>query len=161
MGSALGEGGRFNLRVVEGGRSGRDSDDERRRLVMVVDDEEISRELLATVVKQLDYPFIQVHEFAEPAAALSFARDHAVDLGLIDLHLGRDSMDGLELVVRIRRGTANGADFSAILITADTEPMVIYEATRHGVAAVMEKAVNLYELALRCCALLRIPPPKD
>jgi len=160
MGTGLGEGGRFNLRVVQGGRTVQGPVGEQRRDVMIVDDEEISRELLASVIKRLDCPFVKVHEFADPGAALSFAQDHPVDLGLIDLHLGSDQMDGLQLVDRIRGETPYGGGFSAILITADTEPMVVYEATRHGVEAVMEKAVNLYELALRCCALLRLPPPE-
>ena len=159
--SNLGEGGRFNLRVVQGGRDDRRDVGQRRRVVIVVDDEETSRELLGSVVKRLGCPRLEVHGFAAPADALSFARERRIDLGLIDLHLGVGQMDGLELVNRIRRETPSGEGFSAILITADTEPMVVYEATRRNVAVVMEKAVDLYRLALRCCALLGIPPPEE
>jgi CheY-like chemotaxis protein len=157
----LREGGRFHLRVVQGGLSGRGAGPGERRQVIVVDDEETSRELFTLVLKQLDCPLLDVRQFAEPVAALSYAREHDVDLGLIDFHLGRDQMDGLQLVDRIRSETPGGPGFSAILITADTEPTIVDEATRHNVAAVMGKAVDLYELAQRCCALLRLPPPPN
>ena len=158
---SLKEGDRVNLRVIQGGRSGRPRRLDERRIAIVVDDEELSRELLGSVLKRINSPLVEIHEFADPGSALSFAHGREVDLALIDLHLGAGQMNGLELVDRIRAETPAGDRFSAILITADTEPMIVYEAMLHHVAVVMEKAVNLYRLALHCCALLRIPPPRE
>ncbi len=158
------ERARFDLRVLAGGRTGSaapadDERDARIRHVLVVDDDPLSRGLYETVLCRLVGDALQVHAFADPAQALAFARPHRIELAVVDLHLGAGQMTGLALIERLRTESPAGDRLSAILVTADTEPMVIYEATRQGVPLVLEKAVDLHRFMLRCAALLDIDLP--
>ncbi len=125
----------------------------------MVDDDPLSRDLFETVLRRLDPDTIKVHAFDDPQLALAFATSHRVELAVVDLHLGPGRMNGLALIERLRALSSLGERLSVILVTADTEPMVIYEATRLGVPLVLEKAVDLHKFLLRCCALLDIDPP--
>jgi CheY-like chemotaxis protein len=156
---------RFHLRVLTGGRTepaapGEDGRAEGARHVLVVDDDSLSRGLYETVLRRLvgDGDALQVHAFGDPEQALAFARLHPVELAVVDLHLGTVKMPGLALLERLRSESPAGDRLSAILVTADTEPMVVYEATRQGVSLVLEKAVDLHRFMLRCAALLDIAP---
>ncbi len=64
--------------------------------MLVVDDEDGLRTALRMVFKNQ----FHVHAFDNGEAALDFVRDHAVDVAILDLHIGRES--GLELLARIR-----------------------------------------------------------
>ena len=152
---------RPELRVLPGGaRAGWSIAASSRRDVIVVDDDPVSLQLFESLLARLDPKAIAVHCFADPRLALSFAIHHPVALALVDMHFGQGAMTGLDLIERMRRGAPNGEQMAVILVTADPEPMVVYEATRRAVPVVLQKAVNLHRLLLRCCALLEISPPE-
>jgi CheY-like chemotaxis protein len=132
---------------------------DRTRHVAVIDDDPLGCQLVATVIGRLDPKRVVVHGFGGPDEALEAARHQRFDLVISDLHLGARQISGLTLIAQMRSQGIDGSALQAILVTADLEPRVTFEAARQQVPIVLEKSLDLHRLALRCCALLDLRPP--
>lgn len=67
--------------------------------VLVVEDSDFTRMLMESTVRGLDYP---VHAVTTPNEAMRAAREHPIDVALVDLDLG-DGPTGADLALGLRR----------------------------------------------------------
>jgi two-component system, response regulator RpfG len=71
-----------------------------RSTVLIIDDQSTGRVILEEIVRGVD-PNVQVQTFADPLAAIEWARTHPVDLILTDYKMPQ--LDGVETIRRIRQ----------------------------------------------------------
>ena len=81
--------------------------------ILIVEDDAAVRELIAQVLGTAGYS-VQVVELA--ASALDVLRSRRVDLIILDLGMPRGTMDGMELLARIRE-TEEWSDLPVIILS--------------------------------------------
>jgi two-component system response regulator RpfG len=120
--------------------------------VLIVDDQPSARDLLRHLVEGLS-PDLQVQDFGDPLAALSWSERCDPDLLLLDYRM--PEMDGLEFARRFRRPPAH-RDVPIILISVVGDEPVRQAALEAGVIDFMSKPIRARELRARCRNLLTL-----
>ena len=108
--------------------------------ICLVDDERIIRMTVADELRDQGY---KVHEFSEPAAALSMLREIAFDVVITDMQM--PGMDGLEFIKKAKT-MRPGLDF--IVMTGYGSIQNVVEAMRLGVFNYLTKPFEMDELFL-------------
>lgn len=120
--------------------------------VMIVDDQPTARKILEEIVGSLGTE-VDVHCFADPREALTWASSHSPDLVLTDYRMPK--MDGAELTARLRLVPCC-ADIPVIVVTGLEERAVRYRALGAGATDFLTKPVDYYECRARCRNLLAL-----
>jgi two-component system response regulator RpfG len=121
-----------------------------RSTVLVIDDQSTGRVILEEIVRGVD-PSIQVQTFADPLAAIEWAKTHPVDLVLTDYKMPQ--LDGVETIRRIR-GIYSCMDVPIVVVTVLEDREVRYKALEAGATDFLTKPVDQYECRARCRNLL-------
>ena len=108
---------------------------------MLCDDHAMVREALTEALEH-EEEIEMVGAVSTIDDAISLAGSEAIDVAVVDLHLGRDS--GLRLVDALREVSP---DTRAIILTAFGSPDLVYEAGRLGVFDVIDKELGVADVA--------------
>ena len=109
-------------------------------LILVVEDDAPIRNLITTTLKTQDYKYIAA---ATASEALQQATIHAPDVMLLDL--GLPDLDGIEVIRRIRSGSA----MPIIVLSARSEDRDKIEALDSGADDYLTKPFSVEELLAR------------
>jgi len=121
-----------------------------RSTVLVIDDQSTGRVILEEIIRGVD-PSIQVQTFADPLAAIEWAKTHPVDLVLTDYKMPQ--LDGVETIRRIR-GIYSCMDVPIVVVTILEDREIRYKALEAGATDFLTKPVDQYECRARCRNLL-------
>lgn len=115
--------------------------------IMVVEDDNNTRRLMATVLRQNGYEPVCARDGVE---ALEMMDSHHVDLIVLDIMMPR--MDGYEFTRTLRE---NGSEIPILMVTAREAPQDKHKGFLIGTDDYMVKPVDEEEMLLRIAALLR------
>ena len=80
--------------------------------ILIVDDEELSLEMMETIVRELK-PKSDVHVFSDPRDAYAWAENEIIDVAFLDIEMG--VMSGVELGKKLK---AKNPKINIIFVTA-------------------------------------------
>lgn len=121
-----------------------------RHTVLIIDDQSTGRVILEEIVRGIDAG-IQVQTFADPLAAIEWAKTHPVDLILTDYKMPQ--LDGVETIRRIRQ-IFSCVDVPIVVVTILEDKEIRYKALEAGATDFLTKPVDQYECRARCRNLL-------
>lgn len=113
--------------------------------VAVIDDTEINLTLMKHLVKKLDG--CEAFCFTDSAQGLQWCLDNAPDLIIVDYMM--PAPDGLEFIRRFREGTRGGIGIPVLMITANDQKEVRYQALEAGANDFLTKPVDTLEFHAR------------
>src|SRR5580698_3431518 len=119
-------------------------------MILVADDNEMNRLLLADILIAEGYDVIEAED---GDAALRAARDHAVDLAVLDVMM--PGKTGFE-VCRTLKSDAGSVYIPVVLVTGLTSVDERIQGIRAGAEDFLSKPVNKQELLARTRSLLRL-----
>jgi CheY-like chemotaxis protein len=117
--------------------------------VLVVDDQRTMRAILRDLLHQCGIGSVTGATDGEDALhqlELLTTKDEAPDVILCDLHM--EKMDGMELVAHLRRGRDASTDkrIPIILLTGESDEMMLEVVQQVGVSEILKKPVSAEEL---------------
>lgn len=118
--------------------------------VLIVDDQSISRMILEELVRSIG-PDIETLSFADPVAALEWAKYHSIDLVITDYKM--PNMDGAEFTQWLRQ-IPSCSDVPVVIITCVDGKAVRYRALESGATDFLTKPIDHNECRARCRNLL-------
>ncbi len=102
--------------------------------ILIAEDNQISRELMASVLKTQGYGIVPASDGHEAIRAID---DCAVDLALVDLNM--EPKGGFEFIKHL---VVNGITLPVVIITADDSSDILVRASELGVTRVLQKPVE-------------------
>ncbi len=102
--------------------------------VLIAEDNEISRELMTSILRTQGYNIIQA---VDGSAAIKAVQKHSVDLAFVDLNM--EPKGGFEFA---RYLLTNGISLPVVLVTADDSSDILMRANGTGITRVMQKPVE-------------------
>jgi diguanylate cyclase (GGDEF)-like protein len=123
---------------------------ERPAVVLVADDDVVTRDLLAGVLRGAGY---EVETAADGQSAVERVTKGGIDLALLDAAMPR--LSGLE-ACRVLKGMTEGTFFPIILATVKTDPASRVEGLKVGADDYVCKPIEEAELIARVAGALRI-----
>ncbi len=102
--------------------------------ILIAEDNQISRELMASVLKTQGF---NVTPAGDGNEAIELLKDHHVDLALVDLNM--EPKGGFDFVKYL---VANAIDLPVVIITADDSSDILTRASELGVTRVLQKPVE-------------------
>lgn len=120
--------------------------------VLILDDQSISRLILEELMRSIDEN-LQVETFAEPIAALDWAKNNPIDLVITDFKM--PNMDGVEFTHWLRQ-IPSSVDVPVVIITCVDDKSVRYKALEAGATDFLSKPIDHYECRARCRNLLQL-----
>lgn len=119
--------------------------------ILIVDDTEINLILFAALVKKIEQ--CEAHTFANPHEGLQWAREHPVDLVIVDYMM--PDLDGLEFIALFRK--MDGCEETPVLmITANDQKEIRYRALDTGANDFLTKPVDKVEFLARTKNMLHL-----
>ncbi len=109
--------------------------------VVIIDDTEINLTLMKHLVKKLDG--CEAHCFSDSAQGLQWCLANSPDLIIVDYVM--PAPDGLEFIRRFRAATQGGIDIPVLMITANDQKEVRYQALEAGANDFLTKPVDTVE----------------
>ena len=119
--------------------------------IAIVDDSEINLTLLSALVKKLDACEPQL--FSESLNGLAWCSENAPDLVIVDYMM--PGLDGLQFISRLR-GVPGREDVPILMITANDDKDVRYEALEKGATDFLTKPVDRIEFSARVRNMLNL-----
>jgi putative two-component system response regulator len=119
--------------------------------VLVIDDSQINVTLLCRLLEKIES--CSSVSFLEPEAALAWCRDHVPDLVLVDYMM--PTMNGIQFIQGFRR-YQHCRDIPALMITANDEVALRYEALEAGANDFLIKPVDKIEFLARTKNMLAL-----
>ncbi len=113
-------------------------------LVLAVDDNAVNLALLERLLAKI--PEVEVVALEDPQLALAWCEEHRPDLVLLDYMMPQ--LDGLTFLQRLL-AMPEHHDVAVIMITADTERQVRYQALELGARDFLNKPIDRIELTMR------------
>jgi DNA-binding response OmpR family regulator len=123
--------------------------------VLIADDDQVFRQVVA---KFLSDRGIKVSIASDGMQASMMAIRNGPDAVILDIRMPAGS--GLEVLKRFR-GSQRTASVPVLAVSADLDRNLPYEAKILGAAEFMTKPVNLKDLYLKLCELMRISPVEE
>jgi two-component system response regulator RpfG len=120
--------------------------------VLILDDQSISRMILEELIHSIDEG-LRVESFAEPVAALEWAKNNTIDLVITDFKM--PNMDGVEFTHWLRQ-IPSSIDVPVVIITCVDDKSVRYKALEAGATDFLSKPIDHYECRARCRNLLQL-----
>jgi putative two-component system response regulator len=108
--------------------------------ICIVDDAQINLTLMQALVTKIDG--CQPICFADSPAGLQYCIDEDVDLVIVDYMM--PAPDGLEFIARLRASAGRG-EVPILMVTADHEKEVRYQALEGGATDFLTKPVDRFE----------------
>ena len=102
--------------------------------ILIAEDNQISRELMASVLKTQGFGIIPASDGNE---AIELLKEHPADLALVDLNM--EPKGGFDFVKYL---VANSIDLPVVIITADDSSDILTRASELGVTRVLQKPVE-------------------
>ncbi len=121
------------------------------RQILIVDDEPRNVLLLERILENAG--FTSVHSAIDPLRTLALCRELNPDLVILDLHM--PSIDGFELIEKIRKGTRRERYLPILVLTADATERAKRRALAAGSNDFLTKPFSATEAVLRIRGLLR------
>lgn len=119
--------------------------------IAIVDDSEINLTLLSALVRKLDScePVL----FSESPKGLAWCSENSPDLVIVDYMM--PALDGLQFITRLR-AVAGREDIPILMITANDDMDVRYEALEKGATDFLTKPVDRIEFSARVRNMLSL-----
>ncbi|MCF6281669.1 MAG: response regulator [Candidatus Polarisedimenticolaceae bacterium] len=121
-------------------------------VVLIIDDQSISRMILDELIRSIS-PEIQTKSFADPVAALEWAKNNDLDLVLTDYKM--PNMDGIEFTQWLRK-IPSSSDIPVVIITCIEDRSIRYRALESGATDFLTKPIDHNECRARCRNLLTL-----
>lgn len=102
--------------------------------ILIAEDNEVSREMMAGVLKTRGYRPITA---GDGEAAIQALKDYDIDLALVDLQMA--PVGGFEFVKHL---VVKGSDIPVVIVTANNSSEVLVEAGNLGVIKVIQKPIE-------------------
>lgn len=102
--------------------------------ILIAEDNEISRELMSTLLKMRGYNIIPVSDGTEAIRAVN---EYTVDLALVDINM--EPTGGFEFVKYLK---THGIALPVVVITADDSSDILTRASELGVVRILQKPVE-------------------
>ncbi len=119
--------------------------------ILIVDDNQVNITLLTALIKKLEHTTSV--GLLHPAEALAWCKDHAVDLLYVDYMM--PGMNGIDFIRAFRALPAHG-EIPIIMVTANDERTVRYEALSAGANDFLTKPIDTVEFLARSRNLLAL-----
>lgn len=107
--------------------------------ILIAEDNLISRELMASILRTQGYQIIPV---SDGGGAIDAVKNGSIDLALVDINM--EPRGGFDFV---RYLLVNGIDIPVVIITADESSDILSKASELGVTRVLQKPVEPERLA--------------
>jgi len=121
-------------------------------VVLIIDDQSISRMILDELIRSIS-PDITTQSFADPVAALEWAKNNTPDLVLTDFKM--PNMDGIEFTQWLRK-IPSSCDIPVVIITCIEDKSIRYRALESGATDFLTKPIDHNECRARCRNLLTL-----
>jgi two-component system response regulator RpfG len=121
-------------------------------VVLIIDDQSISRMILDELIHSIS-PDIATKTFADPIAALEWAKNNQPDLVLTDYKM--PNMDGIEFTQWLRK-IPSSSDIPVVIITCIEDKAIRYRALESGATDFLTKPIDHNECRARCRNLLTL-----
>lgn len=121
-------------------------------VVVIIDDQSISRMILEELIRSISST-IKTQSFADPVAALEWAKNNEHDLVLTDFKM--PVMDGIEFTQWLRK-IPSCSDVPVIIITCVEDRSIRYRALESGATDFLTKPIDHNECRARCRNLLAL-----
>lgn len=102
--------------------------------ILIAEDNEISRELMSSILSTQGYTIIPA---SDGEAAIQATKEHVIALALVDLNM--EPKGGFEFVKYL---VTHGIKLPVVIITADDSSDILIRATELGVTRVLQKPVE-------------------
>ena len=119
--------------------------------IAIVDDSEINLTLLSALVKKLDS--CEPCLFSDAQAGLAWCSENAPDLVIVDYMM--PGLNGLQFIARLR-AVAGREEVPVLMITANDDKDVRYEALEKGATDFLTKPVDRIEFSARVRNMLNL-----
>lgn len=119
--------------------------------ILILDDNEVNVALLANLARKLNN--CETHRFSQPLKALEWCKQNNVDLMLIDYMM--PEMNGVQFI-RTIRSIAGLGEVPIIMVTANDERSVRYDALNAGANDFLTKPIDSIEFVTRSKNLLAL-----
>lgn len=120
-------------------------------IVLTVDDSDINLAIYRGLLSRMEN--VEVVAYSSPLAALDWARDHRVDVAVVDYHM--PELDGLGFIERFKC-LPEAAHAMTVMITTDSERNVRHRALAAGVNDFLTKPIDRIEFTARMRNLLEL-----
>jgi response regulator RpfG family c-di-GMP phosphodiesterase len=120
-------------------------------IVLAVDDSDVNLAVYRGALSKL--PDVQIVCHTSPIAALAWAKDHVVEVVVVDYHM--PEIDGLQFIERFR-GLATSEHTLVLMVTADAERAVRYRALEAGANDFLTKPIDRLEFTARMRNLMEL-----
>jgi two-component system response regulator RpfG len=118
--------------------------------ILIIDDQSTGRQILEELMTSIDERVV-TESFADPLAALTWARTNPPDLVLTDYKMPQ--MNGVEFTLRFR---ALYPDVPVVVVTSLEDRVIRYQALEAGATDFLTKPVDHTECRARCRNLLTL-----
>ena len=119
--------------------------------IAIVDDSEINLTLLSALVKKVDS--CEPHLFSDAQMGLNWCSEHEPDLVIVDYMM--PGLNGLQFIARLR-AVSGREDLPILMITANDDKDVRYEALEKGATDFLTKPVDRIEFSARVRNMLNL-----
>jgi response regulator RpfG family c-di-GMP phosphodiesterase len=119
--------------------------------IVLVDDNQINLTLLWHLVRKI--PGYEAVNFSDPVEALQWCKENEAELIIVDYMM--PVMDGMEFITKIRETQVN-RDALIMMITADHQSDVRYQALQIGASDFLNKPIDKTEFTIRVKNMLAL-----
>ena len=119
--------------------------------ILIVDDTALNLQLLVTIANRLEN--CEAHGFTDPMAALEWLAHNPVGLVVVDYMMPQ--LDGLEFIARVR-GMPASRSMPIVMITANEDKDICYQALETGASDFLPKPVDPLEFLARAKHMLAL-----
>ncbi len=113
---------------------------------LVIDDQHSMRSILLALLRKLNITQVKEAENGERAVEMLLKDSEKPDFILCDLYM--DKGGGIDFINQIRRQDAlKNLNIPVILLTGESDPMILNVGRQVGAAAILKKPCSLNELA--------------